>query len=501
MREERGRRAGAERARRRARGTAAARRATAPAASSAAPRRGEPARSAAEAKPQAKPKPKGPSKNRLSAQQKAERGGRSGRSRAARAGSGAGGAGGLGDALRGRQVRGPPHGRQAGRRGRLRASCEALIEDGCRGPHRLRRGRLPDQSQGRPQRRDHRAIAAGGRTSSPAAGAPRAPSKRSSGCLRVRDRLPGRARCTANTGSRSTASATATAAMLYGAIALGVFAARGAGPDVADRLSASSPVRARRDRHLRADGGLRARRGYATERLPSGASYPRQEWPPPSRDPRGPAEPARAAPHAPRPARRLPVPGRRGARDLRRQGEVGPQAGRLALLQGAGPEQSRPCRDDRRGGARWSAWSSAPRPRRCWPSRASSSSTGRASTSACATTSPTRSSRSRSTRTSRACTSPASATAATACTSAPIRTPSACARRSRCWRRCSCSAPAPAPSPVGAAAIRASTTTSSAARRRAWATSRARNTARASTGSSTSSPGASATSSASSSSA
>ena len=101
-----------------------------------------------------------------------------------------------------------------------------------------------------------------------------------------------------------------------------------------------------------------------------------------------------------------------GPGDLRRQGEVGAQARGLALLQGAGAEQSRARRDGRRSRARWSAWWSPPRRRRCWPSRASSSSTGRASTSACATTSPTRSSRSLSTRTTRGCTSRASATAA-----------------------------------------------------------------------------------------
>ena len=54
-------------------------------------------------------------------------------------------------------------------------------------------------------------------------------------------------------------------------------------------------------------------------------------------------------------------------------------------------------------------------------------------------------------------------------------------RRSRCSPRCSCSAPAPAPSRGGAAAARAWTTTSSAARRPAWATSPGRSTARAST--------------------
>ena len=75
-----------------------------------------------------------------------------------------------------------------------------------------------------------------------------------------------------------------------------------------------------------------------------------------------------------------------------------------------------------------------------------------------------------STRTSRACTSRASATAATARTSARTATPSGSARRSRCSARCSCSAPARGRSPGAAAARRASTTTSSAARRRASGT-------------------------------
>ncbi len=114
--------------------------------------------------------------------------------------------------------------------------------------------------------------------------------------------------------------------------------------------------------------------------------------------------------------------------------------------------QPRPRRDGGERRARSSASSSPARPRRCWPSRASSSSTGRASTSACATTSPTRSSRSRWTRTFRGSTSPASVTAPAAPTSVPTPAPSACARRSRCSPRCSCSAPAPAPSRAAAAA-------------------------------------------------
>ena len=64
----------------------------------------------------------------------------------------------------------------------------------------------------------------------------------------------------------------------------------------------------------------------------------------------------RRATQAPaRPARRVPVPRRERPRDLRRQGEVDPQAGRLALRQGAGGwagnEFSRPRGDGREHGA------------------------------------------------------------------------------------------------------------------------------------------------------
>ncbi len=97
---------------------------------------------------------------------------------------------------------------------------------------------------------------------------------------------------------------------------------------------------------------------------------------------------------------------------------------------------------DLAGRPRSSAWSPRPRPRRCWPSRASSSATGRASTSACATTSPIPTSASASTRTTRASTSPARSTAPAAPTSAPSPAPSACARRSTCSASSSSSAPA-----------------------------------------------------------
>ena len=131
-------------------------------------------------------------------------------------------------------------------------------------------------------------------------------------------------------------------------------------------------------------------------------------------------------------------------RDLRRQGEVDPQAGRQHFSNPT-PYGTTALTDeiDHIEYAR----RRTPRPRRCSPSRTSSSSTSRASTSGCATTSRTPTSRSASTRTSRASTSRASATAASAPTSARTRRPSACAARSTCSARSSCSAPARAPSP------------------------------------------------------
>ena len=77
---------------------------------------------------------------------------------------------------------------------------------------------------------------------------------------------------------------------------------------------------------------------------------------------------------------------RDGRAALRRQGALDPQAGRLPLLRRRAPGSPR---------ASTASSSSSPptRRRRCWPSRASSSATGRASTSACATTSPTPTSR------------------------------------------------------------------------------------------------------------
>ena len=85
-----------------------------------------------------------------------------------------------------------------------------------------------------------------------------------------------------------------------------------------------------------------------------------------------------------------------------------------------------------RGSTRSTSSGRRTRPRRCWRSRTSSSSTARPSTSACGTTSPTPTSGSRSTRTFRASTSPASGTGRAAPTSGPSRAPSACGRRSTC---------------------------------------------------------------------
>ena len=225
-------------------------------------------------------------------------------------------------------------------------------------------------------------------------------------------------------------------------------------------------------------------------------SYPRSD----GHDLRGtPHQARRAAQEAARRPWRLPVPRRQGQGHLRRQGQVASRK-RVAepLLQSG--DRAAPTRWSTRSTPSSSCWCPA-RPRRCWPSRTSSSSTGRASTSACATTSPIRSSRSRWTRSSRASTSRASATAARASTSARTRAPSACAARSTCSARCSCSAPARASSRGGARARRAWTTTSSAAGRPASATCRRRSTWRRSTASSRSSAAATARSSATSSSA
>ncbi len=80
----------------------------------------------------ARSKPKGPSKNRLSAQQKAEQAVEAAEAGARGARTGAGRPRRLGHALRGRQVRGPAHRRQARRRRRLRRA---------RGARRLSAGR------------------------------------------------------------------------------------------------------------------------------------------------------------------------------------------------------------------------------------------------------------------------------------------------------------------------------------------------------------------------
>ncbi len=72
-------------------------------------------------KPKQKPKPKGPSKNRLSDQQKAERAIEAGRGGDGGARAGAGRPGGVGEQVRVGQVRSAPHGSQAGGRAGLRA--------------------------------------------------------------------------------------------------------------------------------------------------------------------------------------------------------------------------------------------------------------------------------------------------------------------------------------------------------------------------------------------
>ena len=125
-------------------------------------------------------------------------------------------------------------------------------------------------------------------------------------------------------------------------------------------------------------------------------------------------------------------------RALRRQGEVDPQARRLALHAAA----TRPRRSSSRASSRSTSSRPQTRRRRCSPSRTSSSSTGRRSTSGCATTSPTPTSGSRWRSRSRASTSRASATARSAPTSAPSRAPSACARRSTCSASSSRTGPA-----------------------------------------------------------
>ena len=172
---------------------------------------------------------------------------------------------------------------------------------------------------------------------------------------------------------------------------------------------------------------------------------------------------------------RLRLPRPLGRRPVRGQGELDPQAGRVALRAARRAGAARACGGDRgadrphrldrvpgdrdRGGgaARRAELHQAP--------------TAPASTSACATTSRIRTSGSASTRSTPASTSRASATGRTAPTSAPSRPPSGCARRSTCSASCSSTAPARGRSPAGAPASPASTTTSSAARPPASATS------------------------------
>ena len=219
-------------------------------------------------------------------------------------------------------------------------------------------------------------------------------------------------------------------------------------------------------------------------RAPAGASYPRMRWR--RRHRRATArredEPDRAAPRAARSAGRVPVPRRQRPRHLRRQGEVGAQARGVALLQGAGAKQPGPRGDGRergerrvrgrrhrgRGAARRAELHQAvpaalqhpPARRQVLPVHRDLARRGLPARVLHARAPPRRGAR----------------------TSARTPTPSACAARWRCWRRCSCSARARGRSRGGAAAARAWTTTSSAARRPASATSPRRSTARASTG-------------------
>ena len=187
----------------------------------------------------------------------------------------------------------------------------------------------------------------------------------------------------------------------------------------------------------------------------------------------------RAAPA--RPAGRLPVPRRARPRDLRRQGQVDPQARRLALLQGPGAEQPghaemvasveqrrvRRRRHEAEALLAEQSFIKQYRPRfnirlrddKSYPFIAISLDEDFPRVYF------TRERHRREPRLLR-----------------PVLERQARARDARGARaRSSCSAPAPAPSRAGAAAARAWTTTSSAARRPASATSPRRSTAQAST--------------------
>ena len=164
-------------------------------------------------------------------------------------------------------------------------------------------------------------------------------------------------------------------------------------------------------------------------------------WPPKTFD-----KLTRPAPGAARRARRLPVPGRRGPRALRGQGELDPQAGRLALQ-----------RQDRAGVARVPLQGRLDRLRR-HRQRGRGPAGGAALHQAAPAALqhpaarrqvlPLRRHLAGGAR-SRACTSRASATAPSAPTSARSRAPSACARRSTCWASSSRTARATGPSRAG----------------------------------------------------
>ena len=237
-------------------------------------------------------------------------------------------------------------------------------------------------------------------------------------------------------------------------------------------------VRCSSARRLRADGGLPPL-AHATEAWPGNAvaatdgSTEQAEG--------GTRDPGRAASRAARPAGRLPVPRRRGRVHLRRQGQVGAQARRLALRQGAGAQQPRPRRDGRRRRAR------RMRRRRLRGRGAARRAELHQAVPAALQHPPAR----RQVLPVHRDLARRGLPARLLHARAPPRRPrvlrpllerqARALRRSRCSRRCSCSAPAPARSRGGAAAARAWTTTSSAAGRPASATSPARSTARAST--------------------
>ena len=210
------------------------------------------------------------------------------------------------------------------------------------------------------------------------------------------------------------------------------------------------------------------------------------------------AEARGAAPRAARRARRLRLPRPRRRRALRRQGELDPQAGRLALRgQGRRPRRrhgrhrraDRPHRVDRVPGHRDRGRGAARRAElhQALPA-AVQHPAARRQVLSLRRGQPRRGVPARLLH-------PRAAPAEPRLLRARSRAPSGCARRSTCSASSSSTAPARARSPAGARASPASTTTSSAARRPASATSTGRSTGATSTRSSTSSPAATARSS------